>query len=87
MLRSDRCQSPASRGDGAAWDARYSATASSSVKTIRSRPRTPARGDRWTMDPEDGKIYKAEIWVEDGKLKVRGYLGVFYKTQTWLRAA
>ena len=35
------------------------------------------------MDPADGKIYKAEVWVEDGKLKVRGYLGVFYKTQTW----
>jgi len=25
------------------------------------------------MDPEDGKIYKGEVWVEDGKLKVRGY--------------
>src|SRR5262245_28893138 len=30
------------------------------------------------MDPKDGKVYKAELWVEDGKLKVRGYLGVFY---------
>jgi uncharacterized protein (DUF2147 family) len=39
------------------------------------------------LDPDDGKVYKAEIWVEDGKLKVRGYLGVFYKTQTWLKAA
>jgi uncharacterized protein (DUF2147 family) len=38
------------------------------------------------LDPEDGKVYKAEIWVEDGKLKVRGYLGFFYKTQTWLKA-
>ena len=38
------------------------------------------------MDPEDGKIYKGEVWVEDGKLKVRGYLGMFYKTQTWLKA-
>ena len=37
------------------------------------------------MDPEDGKIYKAEMWVEDGKLKVRGYLGLFYRTQTWVR--
>ena len=36
------------------------------------------------MDPEDGKVYKAEIWVEGDKLKVRGYIGVFYKTQTWL---
>ncbi len=38
------------------------------------------------MDPEDGKVYKAELWTEDGKLKVRGYLSVFYKTQTWVKA-
>ena len=48
-----------------------------------------AEGDRYKggtiLDPEDGKIYKAEIWTEDGKLKVRGYLGVFYKTQTWVK--
>jgi uncharacterized protein (DUF2147 family) len=37
------------------------------------------------MDPEDGKVYQAELWVEDGKLKVRGHLGPFHKTQTWLR--
>jgi uncharacterized protein (DUF2147 family) len=46
-------------------------------------------GDRYKggtiLDPEDGKVYKAEIWPEDGKLKVRGYLGMFYRTQTWLR--
>lgn len=46
-------------------------------------------GDRYKggtiLDPADGKIYKAEVWAEDGKLKVRGYLGVFYKTQTWLK--
>src|SRR5262245_542129 len=39
------------------------------------------------LDPTDGKVYKAEIWVEDGKLKVRGYLGVFYKTRTWIKAS
>jgi uncharacterized protein (DUF2147 family) len=48
-----------------------------------------ASGDRYKggtiLDPADGKIYKAEVWVEDGKLKVRGYLGIFYKTQTWLK--
>ena len=48
-----------------------------------------ASGDRYKggtiLDPADGKIYKAELWAEDGKLKVRGYLGVFYKTQTWLK--
>ena len=46
-------------------------------------------GDRYKggtiLDPADGKVYKAEIWMEDGKLKVRGYLGLFYKTQTWLK--
>lgn len=38
-------------------------------------------------DPEDGKVYKAEVWTEDGKLKVRGYLGMFYKTQTWVKGS
>jgi hypothetical protein len=48
-------------------------------------------GDRYKggtiLDPEDGKVYKAEVWTEDGKLKVRGYLGLFYKTQTWLKGS
>jgi uncharacterized protein (DUF2147 family) len=48
-------------------------------------------GDRYKggtiLDPEDGKVYKAEVWTEDGKLKVRGYLGPFYKTQTWLKGS
>ena len=47
-------------------------------------------GDRFkggtVLDPENGKAYKAELWIEDGKLKVRGYLGPFYRTQTWLKA-
>ena len=47
-------------------------------------------GDRYKggtiMDPEDGKVYRAELWTDDGKLKVRGYLGPFYKTQTWVKA-
>jgi uncharacterized protein (DUF2147 family) len=38
------------------------------------------------LDPEDGKVYKAELWSEGDKLKVRGYLGPFYKTQTWMKA-
>ena len=48
-------------------------------------------GDRYKggtiLDPEDGKVYRAEIWVEDGKLKVRGYLGFFYRTQTWVKGS
>ena len=48
------------------------------------------KGDRYKdgtlLDPDDGKIYKGEVWSEEGKLKVRGYLGLFYRTQTWVRA-
>ena len=47
-------------------------------------------GDRYKdgtiLDPENGKVYRAEIWVEDGKLKVRGYIAFFYRTQTWLKS-
>ena len=49
-----------------------------------------ADGDHWKggtiLDPDDGKVYKAEIWVEEGKLKVRGYLGFFHRTQAWAKS-
>lgn len=38
------------------------------------------------LDPEDGNIYKADIWVEEGNLKMRGYFGMFYRTHTWPKA-
>lgn len=45
-------------------------------------------GDEWEdgeiLDPENGKTYDCKIWVEDGKLKVRGYIAFLYRTQTWL---
>lgn len=40
-------------------------------------------------DPKSGKEYKAKLWVDEHnpqKLKVRGYIAFFYKTQTWHRA-
>ena len=44
--------------------------------------------DKWEdgeiMDPDNGKIYDCKLWVEDGKLQVRGYIAFFYRTQTWL---
>lgn len=36
-------------------------------------------------DPSEGKTYKCTMWLENGKLKVRGYVGMFYQTQTWTR--
>lgn len=38
------------------------------------------------LDPENGKVYRCKIWLEGEILKVRGYWGPFYRTQTWLRA-
>lgn len=36
-------------------------------------------------DPQSGKTYKAAIWMEDGNLKLRGYWGWFFRTETWTR--
>jgi uncharacterized protein (DUF2147 family) len=38
------------------------------------------------LDPNNGKIYKCKIWIEANNLKLRGYWGPFFRTQTWLRA-
>jgi uncharacterized protein (DUF2147 family) len=37
------------------------------------------------LDPKNGKVYKCKLWLEKGKLKVRGYVGIFFRTQTWHR--
>jgi uncharacterized protein (DUF2147 family) len=46
-------------------------------------------GDEYTegniLDPEVGKIYRCKLWIEDSELKVRGYWGPFYRTQSWKR--
>lgn len=36
------------------------------------------------LDPNNGKIYRCKIWREGNNLKLRGYWGPFYRTQTWL---
>ncbi len=40
------------------------------------------------LDPNNGKVYRSKVEVIEGgkKLKVRGYLGPFYRTQIWVRA-
>jgi uncharacterized protein (DUF2147 family) len=38
------------------------------------------------LDPENGKVYRCRLWIEDGDLMVRGYWGPFFRTQTWKRA-
>ena len=35
------------------------------------------------LDPQDGRLYRCRLWSEGNSLKVRGYWGPFYRTQTW----
>ena len=47
------------------------------------------RGKRLT-DPVKGLTVRGKLWLDPenpNKLKVRGYVAFFYRTQTWLRAS
>lgn len=40
------------------------------------------------FDPSNGKEYRCKIWLDENdkdKMYVRGYLGIFYRTQNWYR--
>jgi uncharacterized protein (DUF2147 family) len=39
------------------------------------------------MDPDKGKIFKLRLQIQDNgkKLQVRGYIGPFFRNQTWIR--
>jgi len=48
-------------------------------------------GERWgggsILDPENGKEYRTAVWLQGpDHLRVRGYWGPFYRTQTWRRS-
>lgn len=49
------------------------------------------KGGKWSggtvYDSASGKTYKGKIWLEDGKLMMRGYVGVSLigRTATWTR--
>ena len=50
------------------------------------------KGDTWKngkiLDPEKGKDYSCTMWFEPNKtdiLKIRGWIGPFFRTQTWYR--
>lgn len=38
------------------------------------------------LKPDEGKIYNCKIWLDGEQLKIRGYWGFFYRTQTWVKA-
>lgn len=57
------------------------------MEIIRGLKKSGSEYDGGTiLDPKNGKIYKCVLWVEDNNLKVRGYWGPFYRTQTWQKA-
>jgi len=38
------------------------------------------------LDPGSGRTFTGKVWVEEpGIIKVRGYLGALYRTQTWYK--
>ena len=47
------------------------------------------KGDKWEggkiYNPKNGKTYKCSIWLDGNNLKVRGYVAMFYETQTWTK--
>ena len=48
------------------------------------------KSEKWKggkiFDPEKDKAYRAAMWnIDNDQLKVRGYLGPFYRTQMWYR--
>jgi uncharacterized protein (DUF2147 family) len=53
------------------------------LKDMRGSGKEFSQGN--ILDPEVGKVYKCKIWLEDEDLKVRGYWGPFWRTQTWKR--
>jgi hypothetical protein len=52
-----------------------------------------ARGDRTgkavstieVVEPADGTLHEAELWVDDGTPEVRGHQSILDKTKAWLR--
>jgi uncharacterized protein (DUF2147 family) len=42
--------------------------------------------DGTILDPNNGKIYDCKLWLEnDNTLNVRGYVSLFFRTQSWVR--
>ena len=53
------------------------------IRNMKKEGDEYAGGD--ILDPENGKVYRCRFWTENKQLKVRGYLGPFFRTQTWHR--
>ena len=58
---------------------------------VRHTKQSPSDATVWEggdiTDPDNGKVYKLRLTPKDGgkTLEVRGYIGPFFRNQTWLR--
>lgn len=43
--------------------------------------------DGFIIDSGKGKKYDAKVWIDGEFLRLRGYVGFFYRTQTWAKAS
>lgn len=59
--------------------------------TIISGAKKDAAAEQWTggsiLDPNNGKTYKLRLTPQNGgqALEVRGFVGFFFRNQTWIR--
>lgn len=54
------------------------------MEIIKDMERSGTEYDQGTiLDPESGKVYRCRLWVDGNELRVRGYWGPFFRTQTW----
>lgn len=57
------------------------------IEGVKKNPDEPYWDGGTILDPNNGKTYKVRLTPKDeGKvLEVRGFIGPFYRNQTWLR--
>jgi uncharacterized protein (DUF2147 family) len=61
------------------------------LEIIRGAKKSTDEDNRWEggtiLDPENGKTYRLRMTTQDSgkKLEVRGYYGLFYRNQHWIR--
>ena len=57
------------------------------IEGAKKNPDEPYWDGGTILDPNNGKTYRLRLTPQDGgkALQVRGYIGPFYRNQTWLR--
>ncbi|MCU0969821.1 MAG: DUF2147 domain-containing protein [Rubrivivax sp.] len=57
------------------------------VEGVRKHASEPYWDSGTILDPNNGKVYRVRMTPQDGgkSLQVRGFIGPFYRNQTWIR--